>query len=79
MAATVAGPVRAGPPRACRPEPALFESARPEPALPAVIGPDGAVHAGPDALRCLAGIVGPAALSWRTGPALATARHLPVG
>jgi hypothetical protein len=25
---------------------------------PTVIGPDGAVHAGPDALRCLAGIVG---------------------
>ncbi|MGH3228656.1 MAG: DsbA family oxidoreductase [Streptosporangiaceae bacterium] len=36
-----------------------------EPAIPAVIGPDGAVHAGPDALRCLAGIAGPDALSWR--------------
>ena len=44
---------------------------RPKPAILAVIGPDGAVHAGPDALRCLAGIVGPAALSWRTAPALA--------
>jgi hypothetical protein len=59
-----------------RPEPSLFELARSElarselarsePATPAVIGPDGAVHAGPDALRCLAGIVGPDALSWRT-------------
>ena len=52
-----------------RPEPSLFELARSEPATPAVIGPDGAVHAGPDALRCLAGIVGPDALSWRTAPA----------
>jgi hypothetical protein len=42
---------------------ALFEPALPEPAIPAVIGPDGAVHAGPDGLRCLAGIVGPDALS----------------
>ncbi len=62
-----------------RPEPPLFELARPQPAIPAVIGPDGAVHAGPDALRCLAGIVCPDALSWRTAPALATARQLPVG
>ena len=61
-----------------RPELPLFELARPEPAIPAVIGPDGAVHAGPDALRCLAGIVGPDALGWRTAPALAAARHLPV-
>ncbi len=58
-----------------RPEPPL---ARPEPAIPAVIGPEGAVHADPDALRCLAGIVGRDALSWRTAPALATARYLPV-
>ena len=36
--------------------------ALPEPAVPAVIGPDGAIHAGPDGLRWLAGIVGPAAL-----------------
>ena len=50
-------------------EPARPEPARSEPATPAVIGPDGAVHAGPDALRCLAGIVGPGALSWRTAPA----------
>jgi DSBA-like thioredoxin domain len=50
---------------------ALFEPALPEPALPAVIGPDGAVHAGPDGLRCLAGIVGPGALSWRA-PGLAS-------
>ena len=47
---------------------ALFEPALPEPAIPAVIGPDGAVHAGPDGLRCLAGIVGPDALSWRAAP-----------
>jgi hypothetical protein len=39
---------------------ALCEAALSEPALPAVIGPDGAVHVGPDGLRCLAGIVGPA-------------------
>jgi hypothetical protein len=57
---------------------ALFEPALPEPALPAVIGPDGAVHAGPDGLRCLAGIVGPGALSWRSA-GLAITRHLPVG
>lgn len=57
---------------------ALFEPALSEPALPAVIGPDGAVHAGPDGLRCLAGIVGPGALSWRA-PGLAITRHLPVG
>ena len=57
---------------------ALFEPALPEPAIPAVIGPDGAVHAGPDGLRCLAGIVGPDALSWRA-PGLAITRHLPVG
>ena len=44
-----------------------------------MIGLDGVVHAGPDALRCLAGIVGPHTLTWRTAPALATARHLPVG
>ena len=43
-----------------------------------MIGPDGAVHAGPDGLRCLAGIVGPGALSWRP-PGLAITRHLPVG
>jgi Aldo/keto reductase family len=48
---------------------ALFEPALPEPAIPAVIGPDGVVHAGPDGLRCLAGIVGPDALSWRAAPA----------
>ena len=47
---------------------ALFEPAPPEPAIPAVIGPDGAVHAGPDGLHCLAGIVGPEALSWRAAP-----------
>ena len=58
---------------------ALFEPALPEPAIPAVIGPDGAVHAGPDGLRCLAGIVGPDALSWRAAPGLAITRHLPVG
>jgi DSBA-like thioredoxin domain len=46
----------------------LFEPALPEPAIPAVIGPDGAVHAGPDGLRCLAGILGPGALSWRAAP-----------
>ena len=28
----------------------------PEPVIPTVIGPDGAVHGGPDGLRCLAGI-----------------------
>ena len=44
-----------------------------------MIGPDGAVHVGPDALRCLAGIVGPDALGRRTAPALAAAQHLPVG
>lgn len=44
-----------------------------------MIGPDGAVHAGPDGLRCLARIVGPDALSWRTAPGPTTARHLPVG
>jgi len=59
-------------------EPALFEPALAEPALPAVIGPDGAVHLGPDGLRCLAGIVGPGALRWRA-PGLAITRHLPVG
>jgi hypothetical protein len=58
---------------------ALFEPARPTPALPAVIGPDGAVHVGPDGLCFLARIVGPDALSWRAAPGLATARHLPVG
>src|SRR3984957_17021569 len=47
---------------------ALFEPALAEPAIPAVIGPDGAVHAGPDGLRCLAGILGPGALSWRAAP-----------
>jgi DSBA-like thioredoxin domain len=47
---------------------ALFEPALPEPAIPAVIGPDGAVHVGPDGLRCLAGIVGLDALSWRAAP-----------
>ena len=47
---------------------ALFEPALPELAIPAVIGPDGAVHVGPDGLRCLAGIVGPDALSWRAAP-----------
>ena len=57
---------------------ALFEPALAEPALPAVIGPDGAVHLGPDGLRCLAGIVGPGALSWRSA-GLAITRHLPVG
>jgi hypothetical protein len=57
---------------------ALFEPALAEPALPAVIGPDGAVHLGPDGLRCLAGIVGPGALRWRA-PGLAITRHLPVG
>jgi hypothetical protein len=36
-------------------EPTLRESTS---AIPAVIGPDGAVHAGPDGLRYLAGIVG---------------------
>jgi len=35
---------------------ALSQSALPEPAVPAVIGPDGAVHAGPDGLRRLAAI-----------------------
>jgi DSBA-like thioredoxin domain len=39
-----------------------------EPAIPAVIGSDGAVHAGPDGLRCLAEILGPGALSWRAAP-----------
>jgi hypothetical protein len=58
---------------------ALFEPALAEPAIPAVIGPDGAVHAGQDGLRCLAGVLGPGALSWRAGPGLATARHLQVG
>jgi hypothetical protein len=47
---------------------ALFEPALPERAIPAVIGPDGAVHAGPDGLRCLAGILGPGTLSWRAAP-----------
>jgi hypothetical protein len=32
---------------------------QPTPAVPAVIGPGGAVHAGPDGLRCLAAIAGP--------------------
>jgi hypothetical protein len=31
----------------------------PEPVIPAVIGPDGAVHGGPDGLCCLAGIADP--------------------
>ena len=31
----------------------------PEPVIPTVIGPDGAVHGGPDGLRCLAGIADP--------------------
>jgi hypothetical protein len=57
----------------------LFEPARPKPALPAVIGPDGAVHVGSDGLCFLAGIVGPNVLSWRAAQGLATARHLPVG
>jgi hypothetical protein len=48
---------------------ALFEPALPGPAIPAVIGRDGAVHAGLDALRCLAGIAGAGALSWRAAPA----------
>ena len=47
---------------------ALFGPALPEPAIPAVIGPDGAVHAGPDGLRCLAGILGLGALSWHAAP-----------
>jgi DSBA-like thioredoxin domain len=47
---------------------ALFEPAPCEPAIPAVIGPDGAVHAGADGLRCLAGILGPGAPSWRAAP-----------
>jgi hypothetical protein len=38
------------------------------------IGPDGAIHVGPDGLRCLAGIAGPAALSWRAAPELAAVR-----
>jgi hypothetical protein len=59
-------------------EPALFEPALAEPALPAVIGPDGAVHAGPDGLRCLAGIAGAGAFSWRAA-GLAITRRLPVG
>ena len=37
---------------------------QPTPAVPAVIGPGGAVHTGPDGLRCLAAIAGPDALSW---------------
>jgi hypothetical protein len=49
---------------------ALFEAALSGPALPAVIGPDGAVHVGPDGLRCLAGIVGPGALSLRAAAGL---------
>ena len=44
--------------------------ALPEPVIPAVIGPDGAIHADADGLRCLAGIVGPAALSWPAAPEL---------
>ena len=44
-----------------------------------MIGPDGAVHVGPDGLRCLAGILGPDVLSWRGAPGLAITRHLPVG
>jgi hypothetical protein len=47
---------------------ALFEPALPEPAIPAVIGPDGAVHAGPDGLGSLARILGPGALSWHAAP-----------
>lgn len=47
--------------------------ALPEPAIPAVIGPDGGVHVGPDGLRCLAGIVGRGVLSWCVAPGLATA------
>jgi hypothetical protein len=31
----------------------------PEPVIPTVIGPDGAVHGGPDGLRCLAGVADP--------------------
>ena len=54
---------------------ALFEPALPEPAIPAVIGPDGAVHAGHDGLCALAGIVGPDALGWRAALELAVARH----
>jgi hypothetical protein len=38
------------------------------------IGPDGAIHVGPDVLRCPAGTVGPAALSWRAAPELAAVR-----
>ena len=34
----------------------LSQATLPEPAVPAVIGPDGAVHAGPDGLRYLAAI-----------------------
>ncbi len=66
-------------PALLEPEPIPAVMARPCDETPAVIGPDGAVHVGPNGLRCLAAIVGPDALSWRTAPALATARHLPVG
>jgi hypothetical protein len=31
----------------------------PAPVIPTVIGPDGAVHGGPDGLRCLAGVADP--------------------
>jgi hypothetical protein len=57
---------------------ALFEPAPSEPAIPAVIGPDGAVHAGQDGLRCLAGILGPGAQLARR-PGLAITRHLQSG
>jgi hypothetical protein len=39
-----------------------------EPVIPTVIGPDGVVHGGRDGLGCLAGMVGPDALSWRPAP-----------
>jgi len=58
---------------------ALFEPALPEPAIPAVIGPDGAVHAGPDALRCLAGSWARTLSAGAPPPGLAITRHLPVG
>jgi hypothetical protein len=63
---------------------ALFEPAPSEPAIPAVIGPDGAVHAGQDGLRCLAGILGPGAQlaprpGWPSPGTSSPARQRPPG
>jgi hypothetical protein len=50
----------------------------PAPVIPTVIGPDGAVHGGPDGLRCLAGVADPLPVApratagpWPTSPTTA--------